>query len=128
KRFYLAEQLPDNLGRFDLALSLDVIYHLIEEAAFEHYMRSLFSMSSRFVIIYSSNTSTAAKPPHVRHREFTLWITRNEPAWRQIGYLANKYPYDHANPDETSFANFYFFERIDGSRGGSPSWGSRVGS
>jgi SAM-dependent methyltransferase len=33
KRFYLATKVPEHLGRFDLALSLDVIYHLVEDAA-----------------------------------------------------------------------------------------------
>ncbi|MGH7715384.1 MAG: class I SAM-dependent methyltransferase, partial [Vulcanimicrobiaceae bacterium] len=39
KRFYLYDALPNDLGRFDLALSLDVIYHLVEDFIFDSYMR-----------------------------------------------------------------------------------------
>jgi SAM-dependent methyltransferase len=113
KRFVLAEGAPADLGRFDLALSLDVIYHLVEGRVFDAYMRSLFANADRFVIVYSSNTAHPAESPHVRHREFTGWVERNEPSWQQVTRLWNKYPYDPALPDETSFADFYFFQRIE---------------
>jgi SAM-dependent methyltransferase len=111
KSFYLASQLPADLGRFDLVLSLDVIYHLVEDEVFGAYMRSLFANAGRFVVIYSSNKVEPSDAPHVRHRLFTHWIEVHEPQWRKTGYLPNKYPSDPARPDETSFADFYFFER-----------------
>jgi SAM-dependent methyltransferase len=113
KRFYLASQMPSDLGLFDLALSLDVIYHLVENKVYNEYMRGLFGHASRFVAIYSSNKVVPADPhaQHVRHRRFTDWIEAQAPQWRQIGYLPNKYPYDEARPTETSLADFYFFER-----------------
>jgi len=40
-----------NIFQADLTLSLDVIYHLIEDDLFNDYMISLFSSSKRFVII-----------------------------------------------------------------------------
>lgn len=112
KRFYLASQIPNDLGRFDLALSLDVIYHLIEDAVFEAHMRALFARASRFVIIYSSNKEEVTDWPHVRHRQFTSWIAEHEPNWRPIDHIQNKYPYDSARPAETSFADFYVFKQI----------------
>src|SRR5262245_35280817 len=39
-----------------LGLSLDVIYHLVEDDVFDKYMRLLFDASTEYVIIYSSNT------------------------------------------------------------------------
>jgi hypothetical protein len=110
KRFYTTNQIPADLGCFDLALSLDVIYHLVEDAVFDTYMRSLFTHAGRFVVIYSSNKIEPSIAPQVRHRLFTEWIELHEPQWRQSGYLPNKYPYDPARPDETSYADFYFFE------------------
>ena len=111
KSFYLASQRPADLGRFDLALSLDVIYHLVEDKVFDAYMRSLFANADRFVLIYSSNKLEPSDAPHVRHRVFTQWIEMHKPQWRKTGFLPNKYPYDLARPAETSFADFYFFER-----------------
>jgi SAM-dependent methyltransferase len=113
KSFYLASQIPPDLALFDLALSLDVIYHLVENMVYNDYMRSLFGHAGRFVAIYSSYKVQPTDPhaQHVRHRRFTDWIEAHTPQWRQIGYLPNKYPYDQTRPTETSFADFYFFER-----------------
>src|SRR5262245_7900216 len=67
----------------DLALSLDVIYHLVEENIFEHYMRTLFMASNRYVIIYSSNSDDnhGYEGTHVRHRKFTRWVEQNLANW-----------------------------------------------
>lgn len=111
KRFYLAHALPKNLGTFDLALSLDVIYHLVEDSVFHAYMRTLFSVARGYVIIYSSNFDALLPAPHVRHRKFTTWIADNARAWQQEGFVANRFPFDPQRPDETSHADFYFFGR-----------------
>jgi hypothetical protein len=111
KSFYLIGDIPADLGRFDLVLSLDVIYHLVEDEVFEGYMRSLFANAGRFLAIYSSNKVEQSDAPHVRHRLFTQWIEVHQPEWRQSGFLANIYPHNPARTDETSFADFYFFER-----------------
>jgi SAM-dependent methyltransferase len=112
KRFFLANQIPVDLGRFDLALSLDVVYHLVEDEVFEPYMRSLFEHAGRFVIIYSSNKVEPSGVPHVRHRKFTDWIDKHAPEWKQSGFTPNRYPLNAINEDETSFADFYFFSRV----------------
>jgi cyclopropane fatty-acyl-phospholipid synthase-like methyltransferase len=112
KRFYLTRERPADLGRFDLVLSLDVIYHLVEDNVFDDYLHSLFAHAGRFVVIYSSNKFDASDAPHIRHRLFTSWIETHAPQWRKTGYLPNKYPFDPAQPAETSFADFYFFGRF----------------
>lgn len=111
KRFYLAGALPDDLGTSDLALSLDVIYHLIEDSVFDTYMRSLFARSERYVVIYSSDYDAATEATHVRHRKFTDWIAHNAPGWRVNGTVPNRFPFDPERPDDTSFSDFYFFAR-----------------
>ncbi len=112
KSFYLASRIPPDLGSFDLVLSLDVIYHLVEDEVFDAYMRSLFAHADRFVAIYSSNKLEPSDAPHVRHRAFTQWIELHAPAWKQSGFVPNIYPHDPVRPGDTSFADFYFFERI----------------
>jgi SAM-dependent methyltransferase len=109
KSFYLTSKIPADLGSFDLVLSLDVIYHLVEDAVFDTYMRSLIAHAGRFLIIYSSNKVEPSGVPHVRHRLFTRWIEENAPQWQQTGYVPNKYPHDPKRLDDTSFADFYFF-------------------
>jgi len=111
KGFYLADALPKDLGTFDLALSLDVIYHLVEDSVFDVYMRRLFSSARRYVIIYSSNYDALLPSPHVRHRKFTTWIGENARDWQLEGMVANRFPFDPQRPDDTSHADFYFFGR-----------------
>jgi hypothetical protein len=93
----------------DLSLSLDVIYHLVEDSVFETYMQQMFESARRFVIAYSSNVDQGWPAKHVRHREFTRWVAQNKPEWRLQSTIKNAYPYDPADPEQTSFADFYVF-------------------
>ncbi len=95
--------------RADLGLSLDVVYHLIEDSVFDDYMRRLFDSAARFVIIYSSNVD-AVPDHHVRHRQFTRWVQQNKPDWHLVSVVENAYPYNRKDPGNTSFADFYVFE------------------
>ena len=58
KRFFHTDAVKTPMVT-DLALSLDVVYHLVEDSAFESYMHTLFDSAQRFVIIYSSNLNDA---------------------------------------------------------------------
>jgi len=95
----------------DLALSLDVIYHLIEDAVFEAYMWQLFDAARRHVIVYSSNSERPSGAVHVRHRRFTDWVVRHRPDFILTRELKNPNPEEAGDPENTSFADFYFFER-----------------
>jgi SAM-dependent methyltransferase len=108
KSFCLRSELAGDLTA-DLVLSLDVVYHLVEDEVFEQYMADLFDRSTRFVIVYSSDSESAAPGRHVRHRAFTRWVARNRPAWALDEKIDNPYPYDAARPHTTSFADFYVY-------------------
>ncbi len=86
KSFFLYDGgcFTDQAGVFtaELALSLDVLYHLTEDAVFEAYLRHLFAAGQRLVVIYSTNQEVAGTAPHVRHRRFTPWIEASFPGWR----------------------------------------------
>lgn len=92
----------------DLALSLDVIFHLVEDEVFDSYMNALFDSSSRFVVVYSSNTNAPHPAKHVRHRRFTDWVETNRPQWRLTKQIPNPYPGD-GDGDDASFADFFVF-------------------
>jgi Methyltransferase domain len=83
KQFKLVEEYDGD--RADLALSLDVIFHLVEDAVFEDYMQRLFDAADRYVIVYSTNTnrSTRVDRAHVRHRRFTEWTSARQ-SWRLV--------------------------------------------
>ena len=96
----------------ELALSLDVIYHLVEDQIFNAYMQTLFRSAQRFVIIYSSNTDeqTNRVAAHVRHRNFTAWIDENRPDWEVTQHIPNAFPYQD-DASEGFLADFYFYAR-----------------
>ena len=93
----------------DLALSLDVIYHLVEDDVYEQHMSSLFGIATRAVIIYSSNSDASHFGAHIRHWEFTEWVDDNTD-WRLARHVKNPYPNDKRNPSQTSWADFYVFK------------------
>ena len=95
----------------DLTLSLDVIYHLVEDAVFEAMIQSLFTLARRFVLIYASNADVSWPAPHVRHRAFTTHVAATQPDWRLRAHVINPCPYDPARPNETSFADFFVYSR-----------------
>jgi SAM-dependent methyltransferase len=95
----------------DLSLSLDVIYHLVEDNIFDAYMTKLFGAAERFVIIYASNHDEQAPARHVRHRRFTDWVDEHRRDFSLDARVPNRYPFDPADPDNTSFADFHVFAR-----------------
>ena len=106
--------------RGELCMSIDVIFHLVEDDVYETYMHRLFRASTRYVIIYSSNHEAsevrndrlqeATGAPHVRHRKFTDWISKEQPHWRLRTFEPNPFVFDPANPTATSFADFFLYE------------------
>lgn len=95
----------------DLALSIDVIFHLVEDEVFARYMDALFSHARRFVLVYASNVDLPWPSPHVRHRRFSDHVARICPDWRLVAHVPNRYAFDPARPDETSFADFFVYAR-----------------
>ena len=98
--------------RAECSLSLDVIYHLVEDAAFEAYMRQLFAAATRFVVVYSSNRpADDADGAHVRHRRYTDWVQAHQPGWALWRTVPNEYPYQ-GDYRTGSFADFCIFAPV----------------
>jgi len=101
-----------NVFLAELALSLDVIYHLVEDEVYHAYMDHLFSASKKFVIIYSSDVNQAggAHARHVRHRNFSEKVRERFPAWKLLKQIKNPYP-GRGDFGQGSFADFFIFEK-----------------
>ncbi len=106
KKFYLDTEYKK--GKSKLSISLDVIYHLVEDEIFEKYMRKLFELSSKYVLIYSSNYNSQ-QTNHVKHRNFEAWINTNIPKAKKIYFVKNKYPFEE-DFLEGSLSDFYIYE------------------
>lgn len=90
----------------DLVISLDVIFHLVEDHVYESYMAELFGAAHRFVAVFSTNDERRVSAVHLRHRRFTDWVEQNEMQWELLSILANP----HKGRD--SVADFYFYGRV----------------
>jgi len=110
KKFYATTDVRPRTD-CELALSLDVIYHLVEDEVYDRYMTTLFDAASRFVICYSSNEDLAAPVAHIRHRRFTRWVEQSRPDWTLVNRIDNIHPFDEFDANNTSFADFYIFRR-----------------
>lgn len=109
---FLHSENQDRKQQYDLSLSSDVIFHLIEDDIYYNYMCRLFDSSSKYVIIYSSNHENNEKSSiHVRHRNFVSWIKKHREDFRLATYKRNKFPYDAVDSNNTSFSDFYIYER-----------------
>ncbi len=98
----------------DLALSLDVIYHLTEDPVFELYMNDLFTAARRFVVIYSSDTTVTdpSEPAQVSHRNFSRWIAERRPQWRLVRRIPNRFAVAQGG-EARSFADFFIYAPAD---------------
>jgi SAM-dependent methyltransferase len=95
RRFLLYDQATfrDEARAFqaDLAISMDVVFHLIEDEVFARYMSELFHGASRHVIIYSTNFDKSYPAPHQVDRHFTAYLERQMPGWELTQTLVNPY-------------------------------------
>jgi SAM-dependent methyltransferase len=111
KQFFHTSSPEADAIKADLAMSLDVIYHLVEDNTYDAYMLRLVSAGKKYLCIYSSNDDRPSSAIHVRHRRFTDWLAQRAPQWTLVSKLANPYPIDQNRPDDTSWSDFYFFAK-----------------
>jgi SAM-dependent methyltransferase len=71
---------PARWLRADLALSLEVLFHLVEADGFEAYLRQLFASADRFVVICARDEELPGGP-HERYRPFTPWVAAHAAEW-----------------------------------------------
>jgi SAM-dependent methyltransferase len=99
----------------DLAISLDVVYHLVEDGVYYLHLRHVFGAARRFVVLYTSDTDLLAETPdplvpHVRHRPVMRDVARLFPEWRLGEHVPNRHVYLGSDLPG-SFSDFLVFER-----------------
>jgi hypothetical protein len=110
KSFKLMSEYEGELAQ--ITISLDVIYHLVEEDVFSAYMERLLGSSLRFVIIYSSDTDVNRKNQahHIKNRKFSEWIGKTHQEWKLIRHIPNRFPFKDDVINE-SWSEFYIYEK-----------------
>ena len=109
--FEVADKKVRTVGRHDMSMSLDVIYHLVEDDVFDSYMRDLVSASRRYLLIYASDHDETTADVHVRHRKYSDWLARKAPEFKLATNYEQPYPKGaDTDPKTTSFAHFKLFK------------------
>jgi SAM-dependent methyltransferase len=101
-----AQQQP----RAELTLSLDVVFHLVEDEVFVQHLSDLFDAAERFVCVYATNQVTPDIGDHVRHRRFTDWVEAHRPQWQVVRHVPNP----HRGALEGAVSDFWFFAPVRG--------------
>jgi len=105
KTFYHFDgnNLPKEISSIQsaLTLSLDVVYHLVEDSVFENYMSLLFNSSGKFVIIYAWDFN-GKRQYHMRHRKFTEWVEQNRKDFKLLEMIRS----------EKGYCDFAVYEKI----------------
>lgn len=83
----------------DLALSVSVLYHLVEDDDFYRYMSRLFMSAATFVCVYASDVDRPQEA-HMRHRAWTQLVPSVWPHFTLVETISRA-------DDEA----FYLFER-----------------
>ena len=107
KQFYLCENFVLN-DSYDLAISCDVLYHLIDLKIWKNYLSNLFSYSNKYIIIYASNDKDYGS--HCLARNFTEYINKKFPTWKLIKKLKTS-KFSDSNNKNTSISDFFIYQK-----------------
>jgi hypothetical protein len=100
---------PSGLFRADLAMSLDVIYHVVDDAAFQAYMTALCAASNKHLIIYSTDYESEDLG-HQRHRAVSTWM-KSQADFELVRTIENPY-LGSADGQQQSEAKFLIYRRV----------------
>lgn len=90
----------------DMSISMDVLYHLVEDDVYLEYLDNLFM--TKYVIIYGMDFDGGDFAPHVRPRKFTTTIAQRYPQYNLIKKVPQMYRnFDH---HKGSLADFFIYE------------------
>lgn len=103
KKFYTYKEIDIMNLQAELTMSLDVLYHILEEELYFTYLKNLFSSSSKYVLIYSSNYDGHIDG-HMYTRKFTNIIENMFPNWDLHKKINQIYP-------KKSSADFYLYKK-----------------
>lgn len=109
--YHMDEYLDDiyKISKVDVVMSLDVLYHLIEDSVYEGYISDLFKFEPQTVIIYAMDIEDDGNfASHVKPRKFTEYIKSNFPNYKMSLKVNQKHPStDHT---KGSRADFFIYE------------------
>jgi SAM-dependent methyltransferase len=104
-RFLLLRRGSRPAVRADLALSLDVMFHLVDDRDYEEHLANLFASATRLVLVHSADYDGGHTTRHVRWRHWTGDVRLRFPQWHL-----------REHPEDPQIIGFYLYERNEGKR------------
>lgn len=103
---HLTFRFPEQTGNFlsELSLSMDVLFHFPDDDDYFSYLNRLFTSSTRYVLIYSTDYDGGQTARHVRRRNFTSDVHVHFPDWT---------PYVEWWRDGPDEASFFAYRRVE---------------
>lgn len=90
----------------DLVLSIDVIFHLLDQDSYKKYIELIQKATSKYLIVYSSNSDNmGVYVSHIKHHMFVPDIKMD-----LVGKIPNRYPFFKFG-EKGSFCDFYIFQK-----------------
>ncbi len=116
KTFLTYTELYNLHKTFECVISLDVIYHLSDDNIYYAYLKDLFTHAKQYVIIYANSTDyhchgVDPNAGYVLFRDFHKDVENLYKEFTLIDIIPNEFPFSSLIPNDTSFADFYIFER-----------------
>lgn len=110
--YKVSTKTPFHFRKFDMTMSVDVIYHILHEREFNRHMTKLFYAAKRLVVIYSYPRQPSEKmSEHITFNDFISWVQGQAPGWELLVHIPNKFIFDEENPNRTSRSEFFIYRR-----------------
>ncbi len=95
----------------ELGVSMDVLFHLVEDDVFTAYLRDLFAAAQRLVVIYARDVD-GPQTFHERNRSFTGRIRQGMPEWKLIERIESPFRAEARDAKEAAnVAEFFVFAK-----------------
>ena len=100
-----------NLKRYDMVISLDVLFHITSQKEFLRYMRKMTAMADRYILIYSAVKLPLSRiPEHMANNDFMSFM-HTEREWKILEEFDSPHSFDSAKPHTTSPSRFVLYEK-----------------
>lgn len=96
---------PGGIFLSDIAMSIDVTYHIVDEEVLQRYYAHLFGAARKAVILYTTDFDRT-EAAHIRHRRPGPYLEKFSPDFRLVETVPNKYP---GSGHQESDAKFFLY-------------------
>lgn len=115
--YYSPYNFKIDKGQYDMSVSVDVIYHIIEPELFQAHLTHLFISASKMVVIYAPNITgrefkeefNISPDRHITFRKFTEVIKKRFPSWKLTQVIPNRYPVRDSDLTSGSLSEFFVY-------------------